>query len=164
MADFVFNSLSDDEEMEFKNLGVNRKNWLLSGTDEEFIPENTIDEMAEYLYDDGVELTIKRINNENYNYKSLVLGSNNKEALATFKAGQRIAVTFRVGDKQITRPFSIYSSNADALDGEYRVLVFNNPDDPLLQEIYKSVKVGDKVVCSKPFGNFYYSSIRDCKF
>jgi ferredoxin-NADP reductase len=159
MADFVFNSLSNDEETNFKNLGSKRNDWLLSGTDEVSTPEYTIDEMAKDIYDEGIELTIKRIGNENSNYKSVVIGSNNP--LATFKAGQRISVTFKINDKLITRPFSLYSSNAEALDGEYKILIFNNPDDPLLQEVYENVKNGEKVTCSKPFGNFYFSSIRD---
>ena len=163
MADFVFNSLSGDEEKAFKNLGLDRKNWLLSGEDTLFTPEYTIDEMAKVMYDEGIELVIKRIGNENYNYKSIVLGSINKESLTTFKAGQKIAVTFKINDKYITRSFSLYSSNADAVDGEYKILVYNNPDDLLLQEVYEHIKTGEKVLCSKPFGNFYYNSIRDAK-
>ncbi len=163
MADIQLGSLSSGGEQRFKKIGIERQQWLNSGEDMLFDPEYEIHNLVKKEYNDHNDLIVRRIVKENDLFKTFVLGSTNKESLARFKAGQKIAVTFSIDDKYITRAFSIYSNVSEALDGEYRILVYNNPDDELLSTIFEKVKVGDKVISSSPFGDFYYNGIRDAK-
>jgi ferredoxin-NADP reductase len=149
-------------EDKFSKLGEDRNNWLLSGEDMLVSPDYTVDAMSS-KFNNRLELAVKRINKENESFKSVVLSSVDHDSLPSFRAGQRIAVTFLINGKYITRPFSICSSNAEALDGEYKILIYSNPDDILLKEIYDGIKVGDRVMSSAPFGNFYYNELRDSK-
>ena len=156
-----FESLKEFNETNFKKLGMERQEWLLSGEDMLVNPNYTVNKLANSYFGKSIEVILKRIIKENDQYKIFVLNSVHKEALPEFHAGQRIAVTFLIDGKYITRPFSLCSTSSDALDGEYRILVSNHEDDSLLQQVFQEAKVGDKLTTSSPFGDFYYSSLRD---
>ena len=76
-----------------------------------------------------------------------------------FKAGQYITVSARVGKHLVTRPYSIYSSPNQALDGiiENGVLQAGYFSNNLCLE----ARVGDVVLSGEPSGEFYYDNLRD---
>lgn len=161
MANNEIDSLKEFNETSFKRLGLDRQEWLLSGKDMLVNPNYVVNKLSHSYFGKNNEVVLKRIIKENEYFKTFVLSAVHKEALPEFHAGQRIAVTFLVDGKYITRPFSLCSTSSDALDGEYRILVYNHPDDALLQMIYEGAKVGDRLTTSSPFGDFYFNSLRD---
>ena len=161
MESKIEESLKEINDKKFKYLAADRQEWLQSGEDMLVNNNYTINKLSNSYFNDNLELYIKRIINENEEYKTFVLNTIHKTSLPDFHAGQKIAITLFIEGKYITRPFPLSSTSSDALDGEYRILVHNNVDDPLQQLIFNEAKVGDKVLSTTPFGNFYYNYLRD---
>ncbi|MBR2481197.1 MAG: iron-sulfur cluster-binding domain-containing protein, partial [Clostridia bacterium] len=85
------------------------------------------------------------------------------ENLAYFSAGQYLSVRLKVGDIELTRPYSISSCPKDALNGFYQ-LTIKRVDGGLASEyILDNWSEGTKVSVSAPLGTFTYERLRDAK-
>ena len=85
------------------------------------------------------------------------------ERLAYFRAGQYISLSLKIGDSVLTRPYSLCSSPAEALNGIYRIVVKSMKGGFASEYINSNFKVGTKIDISEPSGFFYYEPIRDVK-
>ena len=83
--------------------------------------------------------------------------------LAYFKAGQYLTFRLEIGNAVVTRSYSIASSPASALNGEYQITVKRIADGFVSDYILDNWSVGDKVVAYAPEGNMTYCSLRDAK-
>lgn len=85
------------------------------------------------------------------------------EKLAYFQAGQYISLRLKIGDSDLTRPYSLCSSPTDALNGTYSILVKEMKNGFASEYICRNFKVGTKLDISAPEGFFTYEPLRDAK-
>ena len=85
------------------------------------------------------------------------------ESLAYFSAGQYISLQLQIGDSLLTRPYSLCGSPAQALKGEYQIVVKNMKDGFASSYINEHYTIGTKIDISAPLGFFRYEPLRDTK-
>lgn len=84
-------------------------------------------------------------------------------SLAYFKAGQYLTFKLEIGNAVVTRSYSIASSPASALSGEYQITVKRINDGFVSDYILDNWSVGDNVVAYAPEGNLTYNPLRDAE-
>lgn len=155
----ISNNFNDEN---FKNIVKSRNDWIKNGNENYLSSDNNVNDLANNSFNSRIVLKIRAIEYSSNNIKTLSLVSDEDGALPMFKAGQKIALTLRVDNKFITRPYHLVSTPTMATEGEYRVII-SNDGDPLNNYLFNYANVNDIIVSSEPFGNFYYDSIRDKK-
>ena len=80
--------------------------------------------------------------------------------LAPFKAGSCISVEVVIGGQKYLRPYSVSSS---PLEGYYEIIVKKTQGGTVSAYLNDTVKVGDELTVSGPFGEFTYNPLRDAK-
>ncbi len=155
----ISNNFNDEK---FKNIVKNRNDWIKNGNENYLSSDNNVNDLANNSFNSRIVLKIRAIEYSSNNIKTLSLVPDEDGALPMFKAGQKIALTLRVDNKFITRPYHLVSTPTMATEGEYRVII-SNDGDPLNNYLFNYANVNDIIVSSEPFGNFYYDSIRDNK-
>lgn len=85
------------------------------------------------------------------------------EALAYFRAGQYVSVKLKIGESELTRPFTIASAPSEAADKGYVLVIKRTEGGFASNYISDSWTVGTKVELSAPEGDFYYEPLRDAK-
>ncbi len=85
------------------------------------------------------------------------------ESLAYFEAGQYISLDLAIGTSRLSRPYSLCSSPAQALKGEYQILVKTMKDGFASAYINSNFKEGTALDISAPSGFFRYEPLRDGK-
>ena len=83
---------------------------------------------------------------------------------AAFRAGQYLSLKVAVDGVRITRPYSICSTPADALDGRfYEITVRRKEGGFLTEHIWNTWGEGTRVDASAPCGFFWYEPLRDSR-
>ena len=86
------------------------------------------------------------------------------EALAWFNAGQYLSIRLKIGNMNLSRPYSLASSPREALEKGYYMLTIRRVDDGLASKyMLDNWQVGTKVTASEPLGVFTYEPLRDAK-
>lgn len=161
MEKVKISSLGILDEQKFKKIASERDEWLNSGDDMLISDSYRVNELASEISPENVVVVLSGVIQENKNYKTLILSSKDGESLPIFKAGQRISITLNINNNYYTKPYTIISSPNSSIRGEYRIAVRNNEETKVDDYLYNKVKIGEKITVSSPFGDFYYSSIRD---
>ena len=120
--------------------------------------------MALALHPKKQELVVKEIKAFSPDMKSIILAPNAAKgttSLAWFSAGQYLSVVANVEGKPFKRPYSIASSPADTLKGEYMITVKRVGGGIVSQYILDNWTVGTEVTASAPLGDFTYEPLRD---
>lgn len=163
MDKIKISSLGIFDEQRFKKLADDRNDWLNSGNDMLISSNYKVNEIADELKPSQLVVSIKKINKEGLNYKSIVLENVSGSSLPNFKAGQKVAVTISIQERYYTKPYTIISSPSVSADGEYTILVKEAFENIVDNYLYNEAKENDKVVVSAPFGDFYFETLRDQK-
>ena len=121
-----------------------------------------VNKVAKSLHPKEQKLVISRIEDHAGIAKSYYFKSE-AAPLAYFKAGQYLTFKLEIGNAVVTRSYSIASSPASALDGEYQITVKRIADGFVSDYILDNWAVGDKVTAYAPEGNLTYCSLRDAK-
>lgn len=121
-----------------------------------------VNKVAKSLHPKEQKLVISRIEDHAGIAKSYYLKSE-AAPLAYFKAGQYLTFKLEIGNAVVTRSYSIASSPASALNGEYQITVKRIADGFVSDYILDNWTVGDKVTAYAPEGNLTYCSLRDAK-
>ena len=153
---------SNFNDEKFKNITKSRKEWIDTGKEVLKDVSNSINDLTINSLPSRKVLKIKNIESSIKNVKTISLVGEDGGSLPMFKAGQKIALTLRIDNKFITRPYHIVSTPTLANEGEYKIIVLND-DDQLNNYLFNYANIGDIIVSSAPFGNFYHNSIRDKK-
>ena len=120
-----------------------------------------VNKVAKSLHPKEQKLVISRIEEHTDIAKSYYFKSETE--LAYFKAGQYLTFKFEIGNSVVTRSYSIASSPASALNGEYQITVKRIADGFVSDYILDNWSVGDEVTAYAPEGNMTYSPLRDAK-
>ena len=163
MEKIKLSSLGLFEEHKFKKLASEREDWLNSGDDMLFNNNYVVNKVADTLKPDQILVSVNRVFKENEEYRTLLLTNVNGTMLPMFKAGQKISVTLCIEDRYYTKAYSLVSSPSSSINGEYKITVKNDTSNVVDNYLFNKIKIGEKFTISSPFGDFYYSSIRDKK-
>lgn len=123
-------------------------------------------QLANALHPKVQYLKVAKIVNRGSDAKSYYLEANaskGTKALAWFSAGQYLSITLTIGDKKLTRPYSLASSPREALEGQYMLTVKRVNGGLASQYILDNWQVGTEVTASEPLGVFTYEPLRDAK-
>ena len=133
---------------------------------EAVIPTRTddfgVNKVAKSIHPKEQNLVISRIEKHGDIAKSYYFKSESAP-LAYFKAGQYLTFKLEIGNSVVTRSYSIASSPASALNGEYQITVKRINDGFVSDYILDNWSVGDKVIAYAPEGNLIYNPLRDAK-
>lgn len=120
-----------------------------------------VNKVAKSLHPKEQKLVISRIEEHGNIAKSYYFKSGTE--LAYFKAGQYLTFKLEIGNSVVTRSYSIASSPASALNGEYQITVKRINDGFVSDYILDNWNVGDEVIAYAPEGNMTYSPLRDAE-
>ncbi len=115
-----------------------------------------VNELAKLIHPGFTLATIKDIKECTYNTKVITLES---KKFPFFRAGQYVTISLKINGKTVTRPYSIFSSPNEAMNGILKIGI--QTAGFFSTYLNNNAKVGDKVVVSEPLGDFYHDSIRD---
>lgn len=144
---------------------LTERNQFINSADA-VIPTRTddfgVNKVAKSIHPKEQNLVISRIEEhadiaKSYYFKSEVA------PLAYFKAGQYLTFKLEIGNSVVTRSYSIASSPAGALNGEYQITVKRINDGFVSDYILDNWKIGDKVIAYAPEGNLIYNPLRDAE-
>lgn len=121
-----------------------------------------VNKVAKSLHPKDQQLVISRIEEHKSIAKSYYFKSEGAP-LAYFKAGQYLTFKLEIGSSVVTRSYSIASSPASALNGEYQITVKRINDGFVSDYILDNWSVGDKVTAYAPEGNLVYNPLRDAE-
>lgn len=121
-----------------------------------------VNKVARSLHPKEQKLVISKIEEHADIAKSYYFKSESAP-LAYFKAGQYLTFRFEIGNAVVTRSYSIASSPASALNGEYQITVKRISDGFVSDYILDNWAVGDKVTAYAPEGNLTYCPLRDAE-
>ncbi len=119
-----------------------------------------VNKVAKSLHPKEQKLVISRIEEHKDIAKSYYFKSE-AAPLAYFKAGQYLTFRLEIGNSVVTRSYSIASSPASALKGEYQITVKRISDGFVSDYILDNWSVGDKITAYAPEGNMTYNPLRD---
>ena len=128
----------------------------------EYLPNK----IAKALHPEIQHLVVKEVIPFSDDVKTYTLVADNEagtEALAYFSAGQYLSIRLKVGDIELTRPYSISSCPKDALDGYYQLTIKRVEGGLASEYILDNWVEGTKVSTSAPQGTFTYERLRDAK-
>ncbi len=120
-----------------------------------------VNKVAKSLHPKEQKLIISRIEEHGNIAKSYYFKSETE--LAYFKAGQYLTFKLEIGNSVVTRSYSIASSPASALNGEYQITVKRIADGFVSDYILDNWNVGDEVIAYAPEGNMTYCPLRDAE-
>ena len=115
-----------------------------------------VNKVAKSLHPKVQNLVISRIEEHADIAKSYYFKSEGAP-LAYFKAGQYLTFRLEIGSSVVTRSYSIASSPASTLNGEYQITVKRISDGFVSDYILDNWSVGDKVTAYAPEGNMIYN-------
>lgn len=159
MIKFKLNTLLNDNTI--KGISKKREEYLNSGEDTLINTNSYVERLRDKLYKEEIIVEVKNI--EDYKtYKVITLSSLNEEELPIFKAGNKISLTIEVDNKYYSKAYTIVSSPNRCFNGIYKIVV-RNSEDVIDKYLYSSVSMGERIIISSPFGEFYYNKLRDKK-
>ncbi len=120
-----------------------------------------VNRVAAAVHPKELKLVIRKIVEHSADIKSYYFTWSEGQPLAYFRAGQYLSFPIKIGDSLVTRAYSIASSPAKALSGEYQIMVKRVPDGFVSGYILDNWKVGDKIKAYAPEGCFNYEPLRD---
>ncbi|MBO5333011.1 MAG: 2Fe-2S iron-sulfur cluster binding domain-containing protein [Clostridia bacterium] len=120
-----------------------------------------VNKVAKSLHPKEQKLVISRIEEHGNIAKSYYFKSETE--LAYFKAGQYLTFKLEIGNSVVTRSYSIASSPASALNGEYQITVKRINDGFVSDYILDNWNVDDEVIAYAPEGDMTYSPLRDAE-
>lgn len=120
-----------------------------------------VNKVAKSLHPKEQKLVISRIEEHADIAKSYYFKSETE--LAYFKAGQYLTFKLEIGNSVVTRSYSIASSPASALSGEYQITVKRIADGFVSDYILDKWNVGDEVIAYAPEGNMTFCPLRDAE-
>ena len=120
-----------------------------------------VNKVAKSLHPKEQKLVVSRIEEHGNIAKSYYFKSDTE--LAYFKAGQYLTFKLEIGNSVVTRSYSIASSPASALNGEYQITVKRIADGFVSDYILDNWNVGDEISAYAPEGNMTYCPLRDAQ-
>ena len=125
-------------------------------------PKDHIREVADLLHPDPMPLRVTGIR-QTSPYSLTFRFEPEGGHLPVFQCGQYVSFRLRIGESELTRPYTISSAPFEAR-GErpfFEITVRRNRPYFVPDWLFENVKVGDVLEGALPFGTFYWEPLRD---
>ncbi len=159
MAFEEINSLNKLDDKFIKNFYENRSTFIDSGEETLKVTYSKIKKVVNKLHLNKENVYIK--DKEILDSSTIITLATNESSLAPYYPGQYVIVSAYIAGNYYSRPYYILSSKKNIENGEYIINVLKN-DDSIMANFLRNIKINETVYISGPYGNFYYSSVRDC--
>ena len=127
-------------------------------------PQDNIRAVADALHPDHMEFRVTQIREASPTSRVFRMVSTDGH-IPVFQVGQYVNFRLRIGDSELTRPYTISSAPCDAKgpEGYLEITVRRNRPYLVPDWFFGSVTVGTILRGNMPFGTFYYEPLRDSK-
>ena len=127
-------------------------------------PKDHIREVADLLHPDPMPLKVTEIRQTSPYSKTFRFETEDGH-IPVFQCGQYVSFRLKIGDSELTRPYTISSAPYEAR-GErpfFEITVRRNRPYFVPDWLFENVKVGDVLEGALPFGTFYWEPLRDSR-
>ena len=127
-------------------------------------PHDPIRELADKLHPASMEFVVDSVRDASPTSKTYRLKSADGH-IPVFQAGQYVNFRLRIGESELTRPYTISSAPCEALgkDGYFEVTIRRNRPYLVPDWFFENVQPGTRLMGNMPFGTFYWEPMRDSK-
>ncbi len=127
-------------------------------------PEDNIRAVADALHPDHMEFRVISVREASPTSRVYRMVSADGH-IPVFQAGQYVNFRLKIGDSELTRPYTISSAPCDARgeNGYIEVTIRRNRPYLVPDYFFQHVGVGTRLRGNMPFGTFYYEPLRDSK-
>ncbi len=154
--------------LKFSDLTPNRDAIIQAAPNTPVAPPavHLANQIAQALHPGAQFLKVSKIVEHSADAKSYYLVPNPEkgtEKLAWFSAGQYLSIRLTIGDKTLTRPYSLASSPRESMAGTYMLTIKRVEHGIASPYILDNWTVGTEVTASEPLGVFTYEPLRDAR-
>lgn len=151
-------------EDSFSTVVPNRMAKIALAPDTPVFTDYGVNRLARLLHPEKQLLKVREVIQEAEDTRTFVLVPREENGqLAYFAAGQYLSLTLKIGGETVTRPYSLFSSPRQALQGEYRLTIKRNGSGFVSRYLVDHWQAGTEVEASAPLGTFTYEPLRDAK-
>ena len=151
-------------EDSFSTVVPNRMAKIALAPDTPVFTDYGVNRLARLLHPEKQLLKVCEVIQEAEDTRPFVLVPREENGqLAYFAAGQYLSLTLKIGGETVTRPYSLFSSPRQALQGEYRLTIKRNGSGFVSRYLVDHWQAGTEVETSAPLGTFTYEPLRDAK-
>lgn len=156
-------SLKSVNRLRFLHNNNERERRIAAAPETPLPKDYPVNELSRALHPDRQYVKIAAIKTWDDNCKSFTFApdpARGTEHLAFFKAGSYLSVFLDVDGMKLTRPYSISSSPAEALDGRVTLTIKRVPGGIASNYMLDHWQVGDEVTLTGPLGEFVYTILQ----
>lgn len=140
-----------------------RRRWIENG-DPNLDPRDPVKKLSERLHPGMMETKVISIKRETPTARTFTLKCADGNRLPWHYAGQYLCIYPVINGAAAPRPYAISSAPMEAYDGGYIQFTVKKKEGGYVSEyLWKEVKEGSRLKINAPFGDLYYSAIRDSK-
>ncbi|MDY6300265.1 MAG: FAD-binding oxidoreductase, partial [Selenomonadaceae bacterium] len=127
-------------------------------------PKDPIRELADKLHPLEMRFKVTDIRDASPTAKTFRFESLDGH-IPVFQSGQYVNFRLQIGDSLLTRPYTIASAPFEARGDKpfFEVTIRRNAPYLVPDYLFETLKVGDVIDGSMPFGTFYFEPLRDTK-
>ena len=127
-------------------------------------PKDHIREVADLLHPDPMLLKVTEIRQTSPYSKTFRFESPDGH-LPVFQSGQYASFRLKIGESELTRPYTISSAPCEARGKRpfFEITVRRNRPYFVPDWLFENVNVGDVIEGALPFGSFYWEPLRDSR-
>lgn len=127
-------------------------------------PRDPIRALADALHPAAMKFVVESVRDASPTAKIFRLRSSDGH-LPVFQAGQYVNFRLKIGESNLTRPYTISSAPVDALGekGYIEVTIRRNRPYLVPDWFFENAVPGTEIPGNMPFGTFYYEPLRDSK-
>ncbi len=160
MKDIIIEKKKEKAILKFEDLFQARKEIYANGSTDSIKNTDRINELADTLHPEKIEVVVASIIQENDKTKSFILKKING-SFPPFKAGSYITLELTIDQRIYKMPFPI-TSNPNKLE-EYKITISESASELVSNYMYHNCQEGQTLCISSPYENFSYNRIRDSK-
>ena len=127
-------------------------------------PRDPVRALADRLHPASMEFIVEGVRLASLTGRTYRLRSTDGH-IPVFQAGQYLNLRLRIGESELTRPYTISSAPCEALgeDGYVEITVRRREGSFVPDWFFEHVQPGMRLQGNMPFGNFYWEPMRDSK-
>lgn len=145
--------------LRFRKLVPQRQKALASGSAEPLPEEYPVNRLASQLHPGYMSVRTADIKELTDRIKEFTFERTDGKAFPFFRAGQYVSLRIKAGDSIVSRPYSIVSSPAEALEG--KIVLAVEKSGFVSSYLHEHVSEGDICSMSEPSGSFFHEPLRD---
>ena len=147
--------------LRFKKMVPTRRRMLAQGANTPLPQEYRTNQLAKKLHPGYMQVELTEVRALTENFKELTFRRADAEAFPFFRAGEYVSIQMKIGDSLVSRPYSIVSTPAKALENKLVLAV--EKAGFVSGYLNDEAKVGDRFVMTEPSGEFHYETLRDSR-